>query len=109
MFIQTLAYSQITFNYNQRAIYFKVFLRPIFFLTYCSSAATYPLRGLVRCVFRDALLHTTVAMSGYLHYCYLPVSFDQSGHSPVVLSHEQRIFDRRPATHWIFFVLPTIL
>ena len=36
------------------------------------------------CVFRDALLHTIVVMRGYLHYCYLPVSFDQSGPSPLI-------------------------
>ena len=35
------------------------------------------------CVFSDALLHTTVVMCGYLHYCRLPVSFDQSGPSPL--------------------------
>ena len=34
-------------------------------------------------VLRDALLHTTLVMYGYLHYCHLPVSFDQSGPSPL--------------------------
>ena len=33
------------------------------------------------CVFRDALLHTTVEMGGYLHYFHLPVNFDLSGPS----------------------------
>ena len=34
--------------------------------TYWSSAAvTFPLSGLARCVFSDALLHTTVGMCGY--------------------------------------------
>ena len=52
--------------------------------TYWSSAVVaYPLRGLLCCVFRDALLHTTVVMCGYLNYCHLPVSFDQSGPSPL--------------------------
>ena len=37
---------------------------------------------MMRCVFRDALLHTTV-MRGYLRYGHLPVSFDQSGPSPL--------------------------
>ena len=34
-----------------------------------SAAVAYPLRGLevTHCVFRDALLHTTVVMCGYLH------------------------------------------
>ena len=36
-----------------------------------SATVAYPLRGLTRCVFRDALLHTTVLMCGYLHYCCL--------------------------------------
>ena len=34
-------------------------------------------------MFRDALLHTTVVMCGCLCYCHLPVSFDQSGPSPL--------------------------
>ena len=48
-----------------------------------SAAAAYPLRDLTRCVFRYALLHTTVVMCGYLPYCHLPVSFVQSGPSPL--------------------------
>ena len=44
---------------------------------------TFPLGGLTSCVFRDALLHTTVVMCDYLHYCHLPVSFVQSGSSPL--------------------------
>ena len=51
----------------------------IFLLTGLLAVAS-PLAGLV---FRDALLHTTVVMCGYLHYCHLPVSFDQSGPSPL--------------------------
>ena len=38
---------------------------------------------LTRCVFRDALLHTTVVMHGYLGYRCLPVSFDQPGPFPL--------------------------
>ena len=48
-----------------------------------SAAVAYPLKGLNCCVFRDALLHTTVVMHGYLCYCHLPASFDQSYPSPV--------------------------
>ena len=56
-----------------------------YFFTYCSSVAVaYPLRGLAHCVFRDALLYTTVILCGYLHYCHLPVSVDQSGPSPLI-------------------------
>ena len=36
-------------------------------------------------MFRDALLHTTVVMCGYLCYGHLPISFDQSGPSPLTL------------------------
>ena len=53
------------------------------FLIYWSPAAVvYPLRDLMRCVFRDALLHTTVVMCGYLCCRHPPVSFDQAGPSP---------------------------
>ena len=34
-------------------------------------------------MFRDAPLHTTDIMRGYLCYCRLPVTFDQSGPSPL--------------------------
>ena len=34
-------------------------------------AVAYQLIGLTHCVFRDALLHTTVVMRGYLCYCQL--------------------------------------
>ena len=44
----------------------------VIFSTYWSSAAVaYPLTD---CVFREALLHTTVVMCGYLRHCDLPVS-----------------------------------
>ena len=46
-----------------------------------SAAVAYSLRGLTHCVFRDALLHTTAVMCGYLYDCHLPVSFEQSGPS----------------------------
>ena len=45
------------------------------------AVVAYSLRDLVCCVIRDALLHTTVIMCGYLHYCHLPVN--QSGPSPL--------------------------
>ena len=43
----------------------------------------YPLKRVEDYVFRDALLHTTVVMCGYLRCCHLPASFDQSGPSPL--------------------------
>ena len=48
------------------------------------SSAAVAYQHLTNCVFRDALLHTNVIMCGYLHYCHLPVSFDQSGPSPLI-------------------------
>ena len=51
------------------------------FTFWSSAAVAYPLRGLMCCVFTHALLHNRVLMCGYLHYCHLPVSFDQSGSS----------------------------
>jgi len=41
------------------------------------------------CVFRDALLQTSVVKSGYLSYCCLFISSNQSG-----------LFTHRNATHW---------
>ena len=64
----------------------------LIFQTYWSSAAIgNPLSGLMRCVFRDALLHTTVVMRGYLFYFQLPVSFDQSGSSLIAALINQAI------------------
>ena len=64
--------------------HFIRYLLDLFFLTYWPSAAVAcPLRGLTHCVFRDALLHTTVVMCGYLRYCHLPLSWYQSGPSPL--------------------------
>ena len=37
----------------------------------------------MRCVFRDALLHTIVVMHVFLRNCHLPVSFNQPGPSPL--------------------------
>ena len=57
---------------------FSYFLE-LFFLDFRFSAAVaYLLRGLTHFDFRNALLRTTVVMCGYLHYCHLPVSLDQS-------------------------------
>ncbi len=35
------------------------------------------------CAFRSSLLHTSVGTSGYLNYCFLSISSNQSGHSPL--------------------------
>ena len=48
-----------------------------------SAAVAYPHRYLLCCVFRDAFPHTTVVMCGYLRYCHLPVSSEQSGPYPL--------------------------
>ena len=74
--------------------HFEVFIRLLF-----SAAVAYPLWALTVCVFRDALLRTTVVM------CHL-VSFDQSG--PPLNSHKQSIFARRTVGYWMFFIFHTI-
>ena len=43
-------------------------------------------------------------MCGYLHYCHLPVSFDQSGPSPLTSLINDCVFAHRTAAHWMFFV-----
>ena len=76
-----------TWNLNEQ-IYtlsepFIRYLLTLFFRHSSSAAAAYPLRGLTRCVFRDALLHNPAVIRGYLRCRYLPVSFDQAGPSPL--------------------------
>ena len=62
--------------------FIRYLLRFFFLLIETSAAVAYPLKSSTCCVFRDASLHTPVVMCVDLHYCHLPVSFDQSGHSP---------------------------
>ena len=57
---------------------------------------------LMRYVLRDAFLHTTVVMRGYLLYFHVPVSFGKSGPSPLT-SLLNNIFAHRTAAHWMFF------
>ena len=64
--------------------FIRCLLDLFFGLSKSSAAVAYPLRGLKHYVFRDALLHTTVVMCGYLLDCHLPVSFNQSGLSPLI-------------------------
>ena len=61
----------------------RFWIRLISLTCWSSAAVAYPLRGLMRCLFRAALLHTTVVMRGYSRDCHLPVSFDQPGPSPL--------------------------
>ena len=61
-------------------------------------------------VCRDALLHTTVVMCGYLRYCHLPISFDQSGTSPLTSLHYNNTFlPTELLPTGCFFVFHTIL
>lgn len=48
-----------------------------------SAAVAHLPQGSMCCVFRDALLHTSVITSGYLRYCCLSISWNQPGHSPL--------------------------
>lgn len=44
-----------------------------------SQQISHVLQGSTCCEFIDALLHTLLVLSGYLVYCYLPISSKQSG------------------------------
>lgn len=46
-----------------------------------SAAVVHPLQGSTCCAFIDAFLHTLVATSGYLSYCWLTFSSKLCGHS----------------------------
>ncbi len=48
-----------------------------------SSAVAHLLQGSMCCAFRDGILQTLVAMSGYLSYCCLSIISKQSAHSPL--------------------------
>ena len=48
-----------------------------------SAAVAHLPQGLTCWAIRDALLHTSVVMSGYLSYCCLSISPNQSDHSPL--------------------------
>lgn len=45
-----------------------------------AAAEVHLLQSLACCVFRDALLHTLVAASGYLSYCCIPIDSCRWGH-----------------------------
>ena len=55
---------------------------------YCSPSAS----RFDCCAFRDALLLTLVVMSGYLSYCCLSISSNQSGPFSSDLGYQQGIF-----------------
>ena len=86
-----MPYSKMLVKYTLSEHFIRNLLDLLFRCIKSSAAIAYPLRGLLHCVFRDAVLHTTVVMHGYLIYCHLPVS------------------PRRTAAHWMFFVFRTIL
>ncbi len=48
-----------------------------------SAAVAHQLQGSTCCVFRDGILHTLFATSGYLSYCCLSIISNQSAHSPL--------------------------
>ena len=63
----------------------------------------------MRCVFRDAFLRTTVVMCGYLHYCHLPVSFDQPGPSVLTTLINNAFLPTELLLTGCLFVFHTIL
>ncbi len=48
-----------------------------------SAAEAHLLQGSTCCAFRDDILHTLVVTSGYLSYCCLSITSNQSAHSPL--------------------------
>ena len=77
-------YSYTVYTLSEHFFWYLLYLFFSLIIYFLSSAAVaYPLRGFMHCVLRAALLHTTVVMCAYLHYCHLPVTFDQSGPSPL--------------------------
>lgn len=57
-------------------------------LTGLEPDMVFSLKVLMCCAFGDAFLITTIVQSGCLSYCSLPVSSNQSGHSPLIFSHQ---------------------
>lgn len=55
-----------------------------------SSSAAHLLQGSTCCAFRDALLHSSVVTGGYLSYCGLSISSNQSDHSPLTSAINKR-------------------
>ena len=72
-------------------IYWRLYF--FFFFSSPSAAVACPHRGLMCFVFRDALLHTTVVMHGYLRYW----SFFSD------LSHSTHFCPQNCCSNWMFF------
>jgi hypothetical protein len=75
---------------------------------WASAAIARPWQGSASCALRDSLLHTTFVLCHYLPVCGLPVSLQESCHSPST-SHQWAVFTHRTADDWMFFVCCTIL
>ena len=84
-----------------------VYLLDLFFRLKSSAAVAYALRSLTYCVLINTLLHITVVMCGYLRYGHLPVSFNQSGPSPLTSLINAFLPTELLLTGW-FYVFHTI-
>ena len=68
----TIAFYTALFAHYKLSQHFIRYLLDLLFRlkSLCCAAVVYIIRGLMHWVFRNALLHTTVVMCVYLHYCH---------------------------------------
>lgn len=72
--------------------------------TQCGSAVVvHQSQGSLCHAFSDAFLPITFVKSSYFSYLCLSVSWNQSGHSPLLSLINRGVFARRTVIHWIFF------
>lgn len=68
-----------------------------------SAAVVHPLQGSTCCAFIDAFLHTLVATSGYLSYCWLTFSSKLCGHSLISGINKTFLPRDMPLTSYFLF------
>ncbi len=68
-----------------------------------SAAVAHLLQGSTCCAFRDGILHTLVATSGYLSYCCLSFISNQSAHSHMTSDINKAFFIHTTAASLDFF------
>ncbi|XDV28292.1 hypothetical protein PO909_031635 [Leuciscus waleckii] len=66
-----------------------------------SAVVAHPPQGCACCGFTNALLHTSVVMSGYFSQSCSSISLNQSAHSPLTssINKDCRILDVFPFSH----------
>ena len=86
------------------------FIRYLLYLFFRSIGfpLSYPLRGLMHCVFRDPLLQTTVVMRGYLCYCPPSCQLRPAGPSPLTSLINNSFLPGEMLLTACFFTLETV-